>query len=350
MKRLLSLVLLLALVTTGCAELFDPAAAVVGGDKITFDEVEEGLERFEGTPEFDRVVGQSDPQAIRRQFQQSYLSQLIRRSVLTPIGEELGIEVTDADVEARLDQIKADFPTESAFEEALKEQGLTLEQLTQLVRDSELENKIRAEVTADAAPSEAELEAIYEERQDEFVATEAQHILVEDRSLAKQLAEELRAAPPAQQDQLFTRLARQHSTDQTNANDSGKLGSFRPGEFVPEFEQAAAELDIGEISDPVRTEFGFHVIWVTGREELSFEEARPQIEAELGTEAQDQAWQEFVTNAYEEADIKVNPRFGEFDLESQQVVDVTAEDIPGAEEPATPTPDPNEAIPPVEGQ
>ena len=327
-----------------CGELLDPAAAVVGGNKITVEEIAEDLERFEESSEFERLSEQGDAQELKRQVEQQLLSQEIRRAVLEPRAEELGVEATDEEITARLDEIKADYETQGAFEEALKEQNLTLEQVEQLVADRLLEEKLRAKVTEDAAPSEEEIQSYYEENQARYEETEAQHILVQDEAQAADIKEQLDAARSAKVEDLFAKLARRFSIDDSNAANAGELGFFGPGDFVAPFEKAAAKLEIGEISEPVQTEFGWHVIRVTDRRVAPFEEVAGDIEQELGQDAVDRAWDEFVRKAYEEADVKVNPRYGEFDEETFQVVDPTAEDVPGAEVPeATPGVNPNES-------
>ena len=317
---------------TACGgDLLEPAAAVVHGTKIPVEKVQSAVEDFHTSPEFKRLAQQGDADAITREFEQSYLSQLIRRAVLTPEAEELGIEVSDEDLQTRVDAIKAEFPTENAFEEALREQGLTLSQLEFLVHDQILEEELRAEITADLAPTEQEIRTYYDENRAQFTETEAQHILVDKRSLAEDIARRLQRAARARIVDLFASLAKRHSTDTSNKNEGGDLGFFSPGDFVPAFEDAAAALQVGEVSDPVKSEFGWHVIRVTDRRRLPLAQVSEQIASQLGS-AQDQAWDEWVTTAYRNAEIKVNPRFGEFNLDTQQVEDASARTIPGAEE------------------
>ena len=322
---------LVALVFGACGNLLEPAAAVVHGTKITIDEIQQAADEFEQSPEYKRLAQQGDADAISREFEQSYLSSLIRRAVLKPEAEELGIEVTDAEVQEQLDAIAAEFPSQSAFEEALKEQGLTLDQLTQLVADRALEEKLRAEVTADVAPSEPELRAHYEENFEDFQETEAQHILVGKRDLATDIARQLQNASKGEVAALFKQLATQHSTDNSNKDNAGELGFFMPGDFVPEFEEGAAALKIGEVSDPVRSEFGWHVIRVTDRRAIPFEDAREQIAAEIGGTSEEDAWQAWVRAAYEAAEVEVNPRYGEFNLATQAIEDVSPRTVPGGE-------------------
>lgn len=329
------------LLLAGCGGLFAPAAAVVNDTKITTEEIQEAADDFQASQEFKRLAAQGDADAITREFEQSYLSQLIRRAVLEPEADRVGISVTDDEVEVQLDDIKAEFPSESAFNEALKEQGLTLDQLTQLVRDRALEEKLRAEVIATAGPDEAELRAYYEDHLDDFLETDTQHILVDDRALAADISRRLRAAPKNEIDDLFDRLAKQHSKDKSNKAIGGALGYNPPGSFVPAFEEAADALDDGEISAPVHTRFGWHVIRVNDRRPQPFAAVQESIQVELGAPTDDEIWDDWVAEAYEAAEVKVNPRYGEFNPETQTVEDVSARTVPGAQEtPRGPQPSP----------
>ena len=331
--RRISLLLVACFAFGACGGLVDPAAAVVYDRKIPLEEVQNAVEDFRASPEYERLARQGDADALTREFEQTLLSQLIRRAVLAPKAEELGVSVTDAEVQEELDLIEAEFPSEAAFLEELKENGLTLEQLTQLVRDRALEEKIRGEILEQEGPGEAELRAYYEDNTDDFIETATQHILVRDRALAADLAARLQAASAPEVEDLFARLARRHSRDRSNKDTGGELGFNPPGSFVPPFEAAADELEIGEVSDPVRTRFGWHVIRVTDRQPQPFEEVQEQIQVELGSPTDDEIWDEWVKQAYIEADVRVNPRYGEFNLETQQVESASARTVPGAEEP-----------------
>ena len=349
MRRTLLLCLAAAVALTGCGELLDPAAAVVNDQKITVDEVSEALERFENSGEFERLAQQGDSQELKRQVEQQLLSQEIRRAVLQPKAEALEIEVTDEDVEQQMEAIQADFPSEGAFNEALKEQGLTIDQLRDLVRDNLLEERLRAEVTKDAGPTEEDLQAYFDANQARFEQVESQHILVDERAVAQRIAQQLQKAPEGKVDALFARLAKRFSTD-PSADSGGDLGTSSPTDFVPPFAEALGEMEVGDISDPVKTRFGYHVIRLNDRTEAVFEDVVDQIEQEIGAGAADKEWNDYVATAYEEADVKVNPRYGEFDEETFQVVDATAEDVPGANESGgtpTPTPVPGQPPPPA---
>jgi foldase protein PrsA len=307
-------------------------AATVAGDDIRSSVVSSALEDFEKTPAFDTLAQQGSEEQARRQFEQGYLSRLIRREVLEVQATEMGVEVTSAEVSEQLDQIKAQFQgDEGAFQDALKQQGITSALLERFIRDRVLEDELRRRVSGDTAPSTQELRDFYRENIDQYRQVRVSHILVTKRALAESLERQIKAVPADRQPKLFARLAKKHSTD-GSASNGGALGWQNPSVYVGPFAVALEEMKVGEVSDVVPTQFGFHVIRLEGRRTQPLEEVRGQIAAQLGTEAQDSEWQSFIIDAYKDADIEVNPRYGELDLQTQQVVNAEAKDIPGAEE------------------
>ncbi len=314
----------------------DPAAAVVAGKRIDFAEIDASLEAFKQSETYARLAQEQAQEIgnIEREFQQQQLTTLINRYVLEAEAAELGIEVTEGEVTERLDLIKADFPSEEEFQAAIAERGITEEQLDDLVRDAVREEKVREEITKGVGPSPEELEAFYQENIAEFTQYDLSHILVKDKdqALAERLLRQLRAAPKDKQAALFDKLAKKHSTD-PSAAEGGSLGVSPASQFVPPFAKAVTELKEGAISEPVKTEFGHHLILLNEKQVVPFEQARPQIEQQLGGTETDTAFMEWLKARYAEAEIKVNPRYGEFDPEQRRVVDASAESVPGADEP-----------------
>lgn len=323
------------LAAPACGDLLDPAAAVVYGDKIPMEDVQAQLDAYVESPGFEQLAAQGDAGALKREFEQGRLTDFIMRAVLTPAAAERGIEITPADVDARIQEfVEAEFNGQpEQLEEALNEQGLTQAQFHDIIHDQILNESLRASVAGDVKVSEEDVRAYYAENRADFETTRAQHILVDDESLAEQLAARLQGVPDANVEDLFEKLAKEHSTDPSAARTGGDLGFQAPGTFVEPFEQALSQLEEGAISAPVRTEFGWHVIRVKARKVTPLEEARPAIEEQLEGPAQDAAWNEFLDRLFEEADVEVNPRYGVFDEELRQVIDPDAEDIPGGEAP-----------------
>lgn len=340
MKKLLAcLGALCALAVTACGDSAPSSAATVDGHTISIREVNGALDRFAKGAQFDQLTQQQDPEELKRTFQQGYLAQLIRREVLRGLAQERDITVSDKEISDQLTQIQAQFGGKEQFEKAAADQGLSDEQLNELVRDQIIEQKLREDVTAGLTPTDAELQDYYDSHLEEFKQTRASHILVEKEKQAARISGLLQRAKPKELDVRFAFLAKKFSSDPGSAAKGGDLGFFAPGDFVAEFEQAADELKVDEVSDPVRSEFGWHVIMVTDRRTEPFDKVKDQIASQLGGSNQESAFNEFIVDAYRDADIEVNPRFGELDVQTQQIVDSDASDTPGAEDPgSTPAP------------
>jgi len=108
----------------------------------------------------------------------------------------------------------------------------------------------------------------------------------------------------------FATVAKE-SGDPGSASKGGDLGCQAPGTFVPEFSNAMDKLQPNQVSDPVRSSFGWHIIQVTSRKQQTLEEAKPQIQQTLQSQDQNVV-QDFLQKALDAAKITVNPRYGHF--------------------------------------
>ena len=344
MRKIIALIPALALLVAACGEggLSRSTAAVVDGENITVKQIEDALDRFAASEQFEQLTQQEEPNTIRRQYQQSLLGQLIRRSVLEKEAVQADVQVSDADIDERIDEFQQDFETEEQFLEEVKRQGTTLSEIEGFVRDALLEERLREEISEDTAPAEEEIRLFYDEQQDQFAEIHTAHILVEKKPLAARLKRQLDATPPKKLDDTFAKLAGEHSIDTGSGSQGGDLGFVSPGSLVPEYSQAVAAMEVGEISDPVQTQFGFHIIRLIDQRLAPFEDVRGEIEQQLAGDVAEEDWQKFIRAAYRDAEIEVNSRFGELDIESQTIVNASGDTVPGGEpgdEPETPQPD-----------
>ncbi len=137
--------------------------------------------------------------------------------------------------------------------------------------------------------SEEELKKYYEENLDKYISplsVDAKHILVDSEEKAKQILEEIKAGKD------FSIAAQEYSSCPSKDR-GGDLGEFTKGQMVPEFEDAVFAMNVGEISEPVKTQFGYHLIQLNNKNEeghYPFEEVKPQIEQQLFIEAQNKAY------------------------------------------------------------
>jgi peptidyl-prolyl cis-trans isomerase C len=161
-----------------------------------------------------------------------------------------------------------------------------------VMRENTLASAMVRRVEAEINPADEAIKARYESKKSEYEEVSARHILLafegspasrEGHSRtdaeARALAEKLRADIVAGAD--FAEVARAESDDTFSGAKGGDLGSFGRGQMVPEFEAAVFGGEVGKVGDVVRTQFGYHVIEVTGRSWQAFEEVRDDLRSEL---------------------------------------------------------------------
>jgi peptidyl-prolyl cis-trans isomerase C len=154
--------------------------------------------------------------------------------------------------------------------------------------------------------TDEQVRAYYDQNPDLYSTTQIQasHILVKDEATARQILAELKAHP-----EKFADLAREKSTDTASAKKGGDLGLFGQGRMVPEFERAAFALKPGEISDVVKTQYGYHIITVTDRKEgerRPFDQVKEQIRATLRTKGLQEQVQAHLETLKKEAGLKID--------------------------------------------
>ncbi|CUB31013.1 peptidylprolyl isomerase [Bacillus cereus] len=133
----------------------------------------------------------------------------------------------------------------------------------------------------------------------------ASHILVKDEKTAKEIKEKLNNR------EEFAALAKQYSDDPGSKEKGGELGEFGPREMDSKFEEAAYKLEVGQVSDPIKSSYGYHVIKLNEKGELKpFDQEKENIRKELEEKRlKDQQWQqEFFKKLFKQADIKVTDK------------------------------------------
>ncbi len=188
-----------------------------------------------------------------------------------------------------------------------------------LLTDQTLARTLIDRLKDQAKVSDADIEKYYNDHIKQYEEIRARHILIRPKSSpaplpagkkeltdeeAQAKAEEVYkevTAPGAD----FAAIAKQESYDQGSAAKGGDLGTFRRGQMVPEFEAAAFALNPGEISKPIRTQFGFHIIRIDEKKTRSLEEAKSEIETQL----RQQKLTEAVDALKKSVKVDLNPQF-----------------------------------------
>ncbi|WP_215144938.1 peptidylprolyl isomerase [Exiguobacterium qingdaonense] len=192
------------------------------------------------------------------------------------LEKEYGDQVAQEKVDEEFSKTEEQFNSEEEFEQAIQQAGMS--------GTDEFKEALRGQMLVDAAKSELvdvtdeDIEAQFAK---ENVEVEASHILVESEEEAQDIIKQLNDGAD------FAELAKEKSTDTGSGEKGGELGYFSAGAMVPEFEEYSFREDVvGKISEPVQSQFGFHVIKVTDRKEkdLKLEDEKDRIREELAAE------------------------------------------------------------------
>ena len=186
------------------------------------------------------------------------MAYLVQEKELEQKGKDLGVEVTDADVDKQIAQIKKQYfgGSEKAFQAQLKQQGFTLPLLKIYQRGNLLSDKLYKKITGDAKVTDAEIQKYYNENKTQYAKVQSRdvrHILVNSKAKADDLESQLKAGGD------FAALAKKFSKDTLSAVKGGKL-TIEKGKTVAEFDKAAFALKTNQISPPVHTQYGWHII------------------------------------------------------------------------------------------
>ncbi|HOE56733.1 MAG TPA: peptidylprolyl isomerase [Bacillota bacterium] len=203
------------------------------------------------------------------------LDMLIDEKLQINKASELGITVTDDEVNIEIEKAKKYFDSEEKYNEFLKSQNIDLDYIKQSMKKELIINKLNEKLTEKVTVDNDELKNYYDNHQDEFVSVKASHILLESREEAEKILQRVKAG------ENFAELAKQNSKDPSAKENSGDLGYFSQGEMVEPFEKAAFAMKPGEISDIVQTDFGFHIIKLEDRKLEKFADVREQLKGNL---------------------------------------------------------------------
>jgi foldase protein PrsA len=258
------------------------AVAMVNGQPISRSDLDTRIEN-----------SQMGPQVLQEMVQEKLIAQYAKSNNIT---------VSDAQIDAKENQIKANFPTGS-WDEMLKARGLTEAEVREALREQLIIDQALAN---DVKVTPAQIKDYFDKNHASFDKPEevtARHILVQSPVLAAQIEADLKAG------QSFTDLAKKYSTDPGTKDKGGELGPFRQGQMVPAFDKYAFSAPIGQISPPIKSPFGYHIIQVESRtpgQKATLASATPQITETLRQQQEAPLTQPFLQGLQQKADIKVN--------------------------------------------
>jgi parvulin-like peptidyl-prolyl isomerase len=275
--------ILLVAACGGDEDVPSDAVAVVAGQEIPRAQYDA---LWEQTKAGFKQQGRDVPKAGTAEWttlKANIVQYLVQRAQFEEKAKELDIVITDKQLDDELAKIKKDFfeGSDEKMAAQLKKQNITLESRKRDIRAKLIQEKLYAKITGDVKVSEKEVRDYYDEHQDLYGQPESRtvrHILVEKKGLADDLYAQLKDGAN------FAKLAKKHSKDPGSAAQGGKL-TVSKGQTVPEFDKLAFQLKADELAEPVKTQYGWHVIQalsdVKPAKVQAFKKVKEQIEAQL---------------------------------------------------------------------
>ena len=263
--------------------LTDPSGNVVAsvnGEKITKDELY---------------------QLLLEQAGQQGLNLLIAQKIVDLEAKKQKITISEAEIEQALEKYYDYYGGEESFTQIMAKSGTSLAEVKKnLISTMKVQKLLEPRIKV----TEDEMKAFFEENKEDFAQEEqvkARHILVATEKEAQEIKDKLAKGED------FAALAKEYSIDDSTKNSGGQLGFFNRGDMVSEFEKTAFTLPVGEISAPVKTEYGYHLIKVEDKKEAAdpdYEKSKADIKEYLFNQKLQQEYNPWLQEVSKDYEIK----------------------------------------------
>lgn len=249
----------------------------------------------------------------REEIRDLAMEKLLARELIYQEALLFGIVAPEEAVDEEKYKIIANFPSEDEFYATLEKAGIDAMTYHRMLRQDITVNLMTEKKVAELPdPDESDIMDMYEKHPEKMIRrgrVRTSHILAKltEGQDEQQALEKIRELQKQVTPDNFADLARLHS-DCPSSTAGGDLGWFRRGDMVKEFEDVAFALDVGDISDIVKTQFGFHLVYLLEREEdarLTFDEARPQIISILKEQKSAGYLQDWVEELRKRAEVEI---------------------------------------------
>jgi parvulin-like peptidyl-prolyl isomerase len=284
----------------------------VNGDKVSradFNKLLDQAKRsFKARKQPFPKAGSPEYNALQNQA----MTYLVQRAEFDQQAKKLGVEINDKKVDDRLAQIKKQYfaGSDKKYQAQLKAQGLTEDQVKQDIRSQLLSQAIFDKVTSKVKVSDADVTKYYKTHKSLYGRPESRdvrHILVKKKPQADKLYAQLKAGGN------FAALAKKFSQDPGSAAQGGKLTVSR-GQTVPQFDKVAFKLKKNEISPPVKTQYGWHIIQaltdVKPASQTPLKDVKASIKQQLGQTKKNEAMTKWVNDLKKDYAKKVHYQVG----------------------------------------
>lgn len=268
-----------------------------------FDDAYRNLLRFYSMnfPQQIRPINLIDMKAL-------VLDQLVEREIKLQEAKKEKIKVSKKEIEKKISEIAKNFKSRKEFEERIYQMGQNMQMLRDSIKNDLLIEKLEKKIKKSAKVTDEEIKNKYEQ-------VKARHILIKVKEDKDKEKAEKEAKEKAQKiiDEYnngvdFSLLAKKYSEDEGSKEVGGDLGFFGRGQMVAEFERVAFSLKPGQISQPVKTQYGYHIIKVEDKKEAKgpdFEKEKKRLKKELGQSKEFEVWNKWLDSVKKRAKVEI---------------------------------------------
>ena len=293
----------LALLAAACgggssAPLGSDDVAVVGNQQITKDQFQQLMGRAKKSYDQQKRAFPKAGSTEYEQLKGQAITFLVQQAEVEEQAKKLGVDISDEKVDKEIARYKKQFygGSDARYEKAVKQQGLTDAQARDAIRQQLVSQALFKKVTGSVKVSDADIKQYYDSHKSQYVqpqSREVRHILVTKKSLADSLYQQLKGGAN------FAKLAKKYSKDPGSAANGGKL-TVSKGQTVPQFDKAAFSLKTGQISPPVHTQYGYHVIQALSPVKAATTTTLAQVSASIRQQLEQQKKNDEITKWLED--------------------------------------------------
>ncbi len=240
-------------------------------------------------------------EAMVKENGQAVLDTLIAKKIIELEATKQDVNVSEEEIQSEFDTMANQYGSKDAFNQVLESYGYSEDDIKSNIKtDLTVKKLLEPEISV----TEDEIISYFEENKGNFniaAQVKASHILVDSQEKAEEVKEKLESGND------FAEMAKKYSIDESNNNQGGELGFFSRGEMVQEFEDVAFDLEVGEISAPVKSEYGYHIIKTEEKQaakEANFEDNKEAIKDILLQEKLPTVYNTWLQNKHTEYDIE----------------------------------------------
>ncbi len=258
----------------------DDAVAIVGGDKITKDSYKDEMSFY------------SAMLASQQQLKPSIVQMLVQDKLIADDMKKNNVKVDDKELDDKFLQYIQQFGGQEKFDKMLEDYNMSSDKFKETIKKDQIYQKHRDWFEKKHPISDKDAKKYFDEHKETLAQVKASHILVADENTANEVKKKIDDGAD------FAELAKEYSKDTANSNKGGDLGYFTKDKMVKEFADKAFSMKKGEVSEPVKTSYGYHIIKVDDKKDTA-----DSLKDDISKALNDKKYSDYLTKLFNKANV-----------------------------------------------